>query len=486
MSSSFLSLYEGEGKGALHGEGPMIRLPSRGDVFNALGVGATFDLIVVGGSLTGVTVAREASLRGADVILIEPEYFGKQSLSWRESIALTHAKRPWTLLRSLRVLRSAADEFPHLVTSRSYRDGVPHGVMAQMASWLMRRRLQSEGSESYIPDVDERLLTREVALAARQEGALVLGAAAAAYVERGTDTGRFRVGIRDLLSGKVTEVAGRTLFVDPTCAQPLMSRLGTPIVRRTVPPVPHVSVVCRTEGSSLQGGYETLLLSTGVVVGLCELEPGIVEISLLGVEQTVGEQFVDDVVHHVCDVKGFRVVEEISRRRCGRQYGARAQVIHKGSLFLAEERIPWDVATISSRVVTKAVEVNVSHRVRRPLPGEWREGDREEFVLAAREKGISEVTIERVLRRWKGRVRYISQFELGFEEVCEGVLRGEIVLGVESDQVTSLEDLVFGSLALHTIPGWRASVPAIAEAVAATESFAPSESDVERSLAAMR
>ena len=464
----------------------MIRLPSRGDVFNALGVGATFDLIVVGGGLTGVTVAREASLRGADVILIEPEYFGKLSVSWRDSFALTHARRPWTLLRSLRGLRSAPQDFPHLVTPRSYRDGVPHGVIGQMASWLMRRRLRAEVSETTIPDVDERLLTREVALAARQEGALVLGAAAPAYVERGTDTGRFRVGIRDLLSGKVTEVAGRTLFVDPTCGQPLVSRLGTPIVRRTVPSVPQISVICRTERSSLQSGYETLLLSTGVVVGLCEREPGIVEISILGVEQTVGEGFVDDVVRHVCDVKGLSDVQEISRRWCGRSYSSRAQVLHKGSLFLAEERIPWDVAAISSRLVAKAVEASSSPRVRRPLPGEWRAGEREEFVATAREKDISEVTIERVLRRWKGRVRYISQFENGFELVCEGVLRGEIVLGVESDQVTSLEDLVFGSLALHTMPGWRALVPAIAEAVAATESLAMSANDVERSLAAMR
>jgi hypothetical protein len=106
-------------------------------------------------------------------------------------------------------------------------------------------------------------------------------------------------------------------------------------------------------------------------------------------------------------------------------------------------------------------------------------------VSTAREKGIDEVTIERVLRRWKGRVRYISQFENGFEVVCEGVLRGEILLGVHSDLVTSLEDLVFGSLALHTNPNWRVVVPAIAQALAATESLDPSAINVKRSLQAM-
>jgi hypothetical protein len=94
-------------------------------------------------------------------------------------------------------------------------------------------------------------------------------------------------------------------------------------------------------------------------------------------------------------------------------------------------------------------------------------------------------TIERVLQRWKGRVRYISQFERGFEEVCDGVLRGEILLAVCSDNVTSLEDVVFGALALHTIPNWRSLVPVIAQALAATEEFDPSAINVERLLAAM-
>jgi hypothetical protein len=70
--------------------------------------------------------------------------------------------------------------------------------------------------------------------------------------------------------------------------------------------------------------------------------------------------------------------------------------------------------------------------------------------------------------------------ERGFEEVCPGVLRGEITLAVESDQVTSLEDLVFGSLALHMTPGWRDLVRPIAEALGETGVVDANGLDVER------
>jgi hypothetical protein len=45
------------------------------------------------------------------------------------------------------------------------------------------------------------------------------------------------------------------------------------------------------------------------------------------------------------------------------------------------------------------------------------------------------------------------------------VLRGEIDLAYVSDQITTNEDLVFGSLQLHRMPGWQELVPAIAERV---------------------
>jgi hypothetical protein len=124
-------------------------------------------------------------------------------------------------------------------------------------------------------------------------------------------------------------------------------------------------------------------------------------------------------------------------------------------------------------------------RVRRALPGEWRVRERDEFIEMARRAGVSESTISLVIERWRGRVRYLSEIERGWEEVSPGVLRGEIALAVISDQVASLEDLLFGSLGLHTLPGWRAMVAPIAAAFAETGAVAPETLDLERVSAAM-
>jgi hypothetical protein len=103
----------------------------------------------------------------------------------------------------------------------------------------------------------------------------------------------------------------------------------------------------------------------------------------------------------------------------------------------------------------------------------------------ARRAGVPETTISRALERWRGRVRYLSEIERAWEEVCPGVLRGEIALAVTSDQVVSLEELLFGSLALHTIPGWRAMIAPIAAALGETGAVAHEALDLERASAAM-
>jgi hypothetical protein len=128
---------------------------------------------------------------------------------------------------------------------------------------------------------------------------------------------------------------------------------------------------------------------------------------------------------------------------------------------------------------------SVSRRSRRPLPGEWRGSERTDFVEKARRAGIGESTLAAVIDRWRGRVRYIPEIERGFEEVCPGVLRGEISLAAVSDQVCSLEDLLFGSLALHTVPGWRELVVPLAAALAETGAVASEALNTERALAAM-
>jgi hypothetical protein len=166
-----------------------------------------------------------------------------------------------------------------------------------------------------------------------------------------------------------------------------------------------------------------------------------------------------------CEAFGYQIIGEVSRRSNGRVFDARARVSHRGGVLLSEERTPWDIFSLCSKILSKVPSCRTARRHRRPLPGEWREDERERFVTAARSAGVSESTINQVLTRWRGRVRYIPLMENGFHEVCPGVLRGEISLAVLSDQVTSVEDLIYGSLALHTQPGWIDCVPVLTQAL---------------------
>ena len=59
-------------------------------------------------------------------------------------------------------------------------------------------------------------------------------------------------------------------------------------------------------------------------------------------------------------------------------------------------------------------------------------------------------------------MRYIEEFPEGLVEVVPGVLRGEIDLAVSSDHVESLDDLCFGALKIHYVPGWQELVTPLA------------------------
>lgn len=469
MSDSFLSLY-GRELEAAH-DGPIPTLATREEVFRALHTFKQVDLVIIGGGLSGVTLARAATLQGSDVLLIEPGYFGERSSSWPDIIASALTRNPGAIARSLRTLNVVTTEVaPHLVTDKRWQDDVPRSVFGRFASWLAQRAWGGRSAtqtDRVIPGVDERLLIRETALAARQEGALVVSAATAAYVERDAAAGGFRVGVKDLLTEERVEISATSLFIDPIFPHPVASRIGTPIVRRSLPLATSVSVVCAvTQRGDTQGmapRYRSVVLHDGSLGSLFERAPGIV---VVGVEAEMPtSELVTQRVQQVCAVCGYQVTEEVSRRSHGRAFDADSRVVHHGGVLVTRERVPWDIFSLSPKILSKVSSCGTARQHRRPLSGEWRDNERERFIAAAKCAGRSESTIKMVIDRWQGRVRYIPLVKNGFDEVCPGVLLGEISLAVLSDQVSSLEDLIFGSLALHTVPGWRSLVPALTQAL---------------------
>lgn len=470
MSDSFLSLYQRD-VDLQHDEGPLAPLPTREEVFRALDTFKQVDLVIIGGGLSGVTLARAAALQGSDVLLVEPGYFGEQSVPWRNYISTALTERPITAVRTLWALKTVStDVAPHLATAPVWQPETPRRFFGRFSAWLAQRAWRDGGGGnalSIIPDIDERLLIRETALAARQEGAFVLSAATASYVERDADTGGFRVGVKDLLSEERVEMTATTLFIDPTYAHPVASRIGTSITRRSLPQTSSCSVVYSVhqpaEGADPVDRYRTVTLGDGSEGSAYRFAPDLVEVCV--VDDAADSERVTRRAQEVCERCGYLIIDEVSRRAIGRSFDTRSLVSHRRGVLITEERVPWEIFSLTSKILSKVPSCGIVRRDRRPLPGEWRDNERERFIDAARSAGVSEITIANALNRWRGRVRYLPLMENGLREVCPGVLNGEVSLAVVSDQVASVEDLLFGSLALQQVVGWRGLVPALTQAL---------------------
>jgi hypothetical protein len=489
MSSSWLSLYTPEGEFSEGEEKPFSGLVTRTEACRIMEDGGRFDLVVFGCGLSGIAVAREAALEGAQVLVIEPGYPGDHACAWREDILKELWRAPWNLVRGSGTLRQAVTSFaPHVARGRVCDLSQFRGIGARLAARSLRSIASafthSEGQFD-LPDMDERLLIRELTLAARQEGVLVMSATTPGFVERDVESGTFRVAVRDLLSSEQVVIRGGGLFVEPTFSQPLASRIGTPITKIVSARRPHVVVVYAVTGSGEVGTPRLLELPDGGIGTLCELQPGIVEVCLLDVAERADHGTLCNLARKLCEAAGYTVTGEISYRRAGAAYGPRTAVDNRRGILLPHESAPWTVLTVLKKTLAYVEGDGATRRARRPLPGEWRGSERESFIERARAAAVSEETIASALTRWQGRVRYIPDIERGFEEVCPGVLRGEIALAVASDQVISLEDLLFGSLALYQNPGWRELVVPIAEALGETGAVDAHGLDVERVFAAM-
>jgi hypothetical protein len=462
---------------------------TRKEAFGAMENGLRFDLIVFGCGLSGIAVAREAALAGARVLVVEPAYPGSNAGAWRDSLLREVSRSPWSLLRSWGDLQRILTSFaPHLTKVRPYEGAGRRGFGSRLALRRLHTIARSIGSPEIatgIPDSDERTLIRELALAARQEGVFVMGATTAGFVERDVESGTFRIAVRDLLSDEQRVVGGGGIFVDPTFSQSLVSRIGTPITKLPRVVRPHLAVVCSVEGSRELDFVRDVELAGGGLGTVCQLCPGVVEVTLLDVNGGADSATVSSLVRQVCEASGSTFIREVSRRSVGSVYGGHIAVENRRGILIAHDGAPWRFLTVVQKTLTYIEGDETARRSRRPLPGEWRGGEREEFVEKARSAGVCADTIAAVIERWHGRVRYIPEMERGFEEVCSGVLRGEIALAVLSDQVSSLEELLFGSLALHTVPGWRELVAPIAAVLVETGAVPSEAAAIERAFAAM-
>jgi hypothetical protein len=494
MSSSFVSLYPTELEPSNTDDGPFATLLNRDAIFKKLGARTSLDVLVIGGGGVGALVARDAALRGLRVLVVERGFFGDRAERWRGRFSLAVRSEVARMLGSALRIRSLSRRILGDLTEITPTDpGLKLGRYSSMAVGIVRSLWRSSppGRGALgVPDLDERILTRELILAARQEGAFVLSNAEAAFVERVADIGSFRIGVRDLLSDELQEVTVKAVVVTPAQGSPVVTRLGTPLLPNQNQETPVVISVCAVNPRNIRSGEPllSLELSDGSLAVIEKIAEGLVEVSLhfAGVVPEEGDLSV--LIEEACREAGWNVQQEVSRTKTGRRRASRTSVTEKKGLVIIQEKYPWDMESISlaaqKHITTHLGEASAgtSARVSRDLPGSERACEISAFRALARTNGVREGTIELVVKRWRGRVRYLDSFEDGFKEVCPGVLKGEIALALASDQVASLEDLLFGSLQLHYLPNWRGSIPAIVQAASVVRSIPASTEDVKRAI----
>jgi hypothetical protein len=465
MSDSLLSLYDEKKELPQEQPMPYAHLLTREQIIKEIIAQPRYDVVVIGGGISNLLVARDAALQGARVVVIEPGYFGQRAVAWGPQFMRALYTRPGDLVRSALRFRSFSRSVaPQLLRSVSASAPRPLATIQRVATWFFSRCAPATLRWG-VPNLNERLLVRELALAARQEGALVLASAEAVFVERNADDGGLRIGVADRLSGDTCEITARALIVDPGFVAPLASRLGTQLFRAPSAEKSALTIVLKGAGEE---SFEMISLRSGDVIGtVSSVGPNIIEVVLFFDAETPSAGEISTVVEQLCEVARFHPEGEVARWWCGHRYGAAAAIAERRGAMVSEQRVPWDCVNLAHEITTRALSYvdsvdGVAERHERELPGDEYGREQADFSALAAEAGIAADTISRVIERWRGRVRYLDRYEGWSEEVCPGVLKGEVALAVASDHITSLEDLVFGSLALHYTATWRESLAPLA------------------------
>lgn len=459
MNNSLLSLYDLAGDASRAQEAPFAALPTREDVLKELGDRPSFDLLILGGGLTGALVAHQASLQDIKVLLLDADDFGARSISWRHRIAKTLRSRPADALRYHRALKRVERHatLSHL-RLRAQPDAEPlPGFWSTLVAKVTPHI-----------DIDERLLIREVLLAARQEGAVVLSRIETAFLEAESLSGCYTVGFKDTLSGESYQTRVGGVLVDPTVGHLPATRLGTSVLRIEDSAPGGVQRVYEVTPINAKSGvrFVSFELTDGSYVSVTRLGHDLVEITVLYGARALEINVIDGICEEACREAGWKIASLLSSRFVDGRWSPSYEVRQERGIFTCRHRGPWDAFSSVGTVVRSLLSLrdpsDRRHKLpQRDLPGAEQAREVDVFRAAARAQGVSESTIERSIARWKGRVRYVGQFTDGLREAVPGVLNGEIDLAYVSDHARTAEDIALGSLRLDVVKNWRESLPII-------------------------
>jgi hypothetical protein len=464
MSEQLLSLYGLSSAESLDDAVPFAALPTRNDVLNGIGENRNFDLLILGGGLTGALIAHEATLQGIRVLLLERGYFGVDALSWDVRIAHQLRSDPMGLIRARRTLKEVTTQrAPHLALRMPVDSHPVPGLIARLV-------------QRYVPlvNIDERLLIRETILAARQEGAAILSGVVPVYVEaESSESGCYMVGFEDPVTQQRYEARVGGIVLDPTHGILPPSRLGTHVVPATDPTSAGEQLIYEAIPKSPKSAlrFVSFELTDGSFIAVQRKTVSTLEVTVLHGSKQLSAEQVDGIIAEAVGEAGWQVQREVSRRRVAGRWSSRYGISQVKGVFSCVHRGAWDAFASARTIVSALVALSREPRSlrslsQRRLPGVEFNCEVDAFRALARAQGLSEQTIERVVARWRGRVRYLALFPNGLREFVPGVLRGEVELAVRGDQVVSLDDLVVGALDLQTNPTWQESLSGLEDRLA--------------------
>lgn len=459
MNNSLLSLYE-KNQAEEGDETPFALLPKRAQCIEALVADPNFDLLILGGGLTGALVAHQAALQGIRVLLLDSQYFGSRALSWDHRVSHLLRGSPRQALKGRKVLRELAKTFaPHLTGP------LPVDSHAQEGWWAAFAKRWTP-----LCNLDEKLLIRECILAARQEGAVVLASADPVYIEVESLSGCYMLGFKDALSNTTYEVRVGGVLVDPAAGHLPPSRLGTTLLRLPAATAAGCQRMYKAVPTSAKSGvrFASFELTDGSFVSISRIADQTIEVTVLYGVTPLSADAMKTVAEQVASETGWSLQQEISSREVDSRWSTHWSVKEQKGIFSCSHRVPWDAFKSATTIVRRLTGLQREPKqfrglTPRTLPGADQACELEAFRAMARSQGIRERLIELCVARWRGRVRYIAQFPNGLFELCPNVLRGEIDLAFCSDQPTTIEDVMFGALSLHQLPDWQELVKPVSD-----------------------